>query len=654
MRHLFHHLFLSAAFVAAPAAAAQEPSVAPAPAWVEAVPIPAPDPKLADKPLQLLLVNGQSSYAANGGAEHYVEWATLPQNPQGLAALGTIAIPWQPDNADLVVHKVQLIRAGKAIDLLAGGQKFIVLRRENRLEYAMLDGTLTAVLQSEDLQLGDVVNVAFSLRQKPGSIAFAAEKASFLQNELPTRKLRSREIWPKGIDMRWRATPAMGKPELKQTKLGSELVLELDDAIAPKVPADAPQRFQLPAFMQISAYRDWSDISKLLAPVFLSSQQLDAASPLKAEIARIAAVTSDPRRRALTALELVQDRVRYVALAMGEAGYVPASADQTWSRKYGDCKGKTVTLIALLAGLGIEAEPVLVSTGLGDTLGERLPQVKLFDHVIVRARIDGRSYWLDGTGAGDRDLDALASSGFGWGLPLRTAGAALEQIPHDPPPQPLTELDITYDASGGFAEEVPVSGTLLFRGPAATSYRYALAQSGKEELRKSMDQLRMGLPSKKETESYEFGSDDKAGTFTYTFKGKASLDLPTDEKTKAKRYHFSNYVISWDKSFEREAGPLSDAPFALPFPMYLTSRESVILPNKGEGFTLGGKDLETTIAGTYIARKLTIGGGKAVALSTFRRLKKEVPAEEAKRAKSAIKAIDDDDAYVSAPAAKTS
>ena len=46
-----------------------------------------------------------------------------------------------------------------------------------------------------------------------------------------------------------------------------------------------------------------------------------------------------------------------------------------------------------------------------------------FNHVIVRARLDGRSYWLDGTRTGDRNLDDLASSTFGWGLALcaRTA-----------------------------------------------------------------------------------------------------------------------------------------------------------------------------------------------------------------------------------------
>src|SRR3546814_6282045 len=76
----------------------------------------------------------------------------------------------------------------------------------------------------------------------------------------------------------------------------------------------------------------------------------------------------------------------------------PATAEETWQRRYGDCKGKTALLLALLARLGIEAEAVLANNSGGDDgLDERLPNPGMFDHVLVRARIDGKTYWLDGT-----------------------------------------------------------------------------------------------------------------------------------------------------------------------------------------------------------------------------------------------------------------
>jgi tetratricopeptide (TPR) repeat protein len=418
--------------------------------------------------------------------------------------------------------------------------------------------------------------------------------------------------------------------------------------VVPTIPADAPPRFQLPAFLQVSEYSDWAEISRLMAPLYAAGQELKPGSPLQVEAAKIAVASSDPAKRAMDALRLVQDQIRYVALGMGTGGYEPTSADETWSRKYGDCKGKTVTLIALLKSLGIEAEPVLVSTIFGDALGERLPQVRLFDHVLVRAKIGGRSYWLDGTRTGDRQLDALASSLLGWGLPVRAQGAQLEQLPFAPPPLPATDVEITYDASQGFKREVPVSGRITFRGDQATGYRLGLAQFGKDELRKAMDELNV-LPDQA-ISSFDFKSDEATGAFTYSFKAKASMPWAKEPSSRAQRYRFSNYVIGWDVDFDRPAGPMSDLPHALPVPVYMLSREVVLLPNKGSGFSLDGKDLETVVAGTYVSRKLRLEDGKAVAVSTFLRRQKEISAADARAAKSAIEAIEADGAYVRSPA----
>ena len=72
----------------------------------------------------------------------------------------------------------------------------------------------------------------------------------------------------------------------------------------------------------------------------------------------------------------------------------------------------------MLRAFGIEAEPVVVQSSLGDMIADRLPMIELFDHVLVRAHISGKDYWLDGTRTGDTSLDAIEVPNFGWGLPL--------------------------------------------------------------------------------------------------------------------------------------------------------------------------------------------------------------------------------------------
>ncbi|HEY0413742.1 MAG TPA: DUF3857 domain-containing protein [Allosphingosinicella sp.] len=659
MRLIATACLIASAAVPLAAAAAQDaaatapagqaaPSVAPAPAWVDRIPIPAADPAFKDKPLQPLLATSQSRYLKDGTREYYVEFATRLQTPEGLAALGSITLPWQPDRSELIVHKIDFIRDGKTVDALAGKQ-FTVLRRENNLESATLDGVLTAVLQPEGLAVGDVVDMAWTVRMKPGTLALRAENFLLLPQGFPVGHLRFREIWEDGVPLHWRADEALGKPRPSKSRWGSEVVVDLTGAKSQEAPANVPNRFKITPLLETSAYADWSDLAAVLAAPFAAARQLGPSSPLKAEIERIAAASPDPKKRTMAALRLVQDKIRYFALSIGDGNYVPATADQTWSRKFGDCKGKTVTLLALLSGLGIDAEPVLVSTAFGDGLDQRLPQLRLFDHVLVRAKIDGRSYFLDGTRLGDRDFEALASSPWGFGLPIRAAGAVLERLPRLPAPQPLSDMEITWDASKGFDARVPISGKVVYRGDMAAGIRVALAQAGKDALKDGFERMIGPMPPAEDLTQYDVTADDEAGTATVAFAGTARMDWSKAPGTNVVRYHFNDDTISWTPDFKRPDGPFKNAPFAYGFPVYLASSETVILPRGGQGFTIEGHDLDRTLAGVRVTRKLSLEGGRAVARSIFQRLQPELPAPDALAATKALAEVNANRAWVRSP-----
>ena len=77
------------------------------------------------------------------------------------------------------------------------------------------------------------------------------------------------------------------------------------------------------------------------------SAKLASDSPIKAEAARIRAASPDPKVQAGLALALVQDQIRYLFLGLDGGGYRPTPADETWKRRLGDCKAKSVLLLAL-------------------------------------------------------------------------------------------------------------------------------------------------------------------------------------------------------------------------------------------------------------------------------------------------------------------
>lgn len=639
---------------APPAPARQEPIIAPLPDWVQPVAVPAPDPALADRPAQLLLSNSQSLYGADHD-DHFITLVYLIQNAQGLQVLGNIVLPWSPNQSDLIVHQVQIIRGGAIIDLLAAGQRFTVLRRENNLESATLDGVLTAVMQPEGLAVGDILKVSWTFRRHGGALPLSAENFFAIPGDSqPVRRVDIRQIWPDSLPMRWHATGLFQAAQLHHTARGSELSVELNDVHPPQLPPQLPGRLATTSMLELSQFRDWAELGALVAPYYQRAAELGPDSPLRAEIARIAASSQDPRARTMAALRLVQDQVRYFALVMGDGNYLPATAEQSWTRRYADCKGKAVLLVALLRGLGIEAEPVLVDSGDGEGVHDRLPMLPAFNHMIVRARLGDRSYWLDGTRTGDRDLDDLASSPFGWGLPVRAAGAALEQLPLAAPGHPLDQTDIVYDGSAGLSGSVPIRLEETMRGDLAVQIRAGISGLGREEFLRQMRQ-RMTLGSPEYViETIDLRDDPDAGTLTFILVGHTTLGwnpIPgTAPAGGARRLLFAHEQFTLSLDIDRPDGPFHDAPIALPAPLLVSASETVILPAGGRGFTIEGADFERVIAGTRFTRRGSIADGRASVRITLSRAQREISAAEARASAEPLRALRDDRAYLHAPA----
>ena len=325
---------------------------------------------------------------------------------QGLAA-ASLALVWDPALNTLIIHRYRVIRDGTTIDLLGDGSKLTVARRETNLERATLDGQLTATYQPGDIRVGNIIDIAFTNTRHDPALGGRSQAVFGALAGMPIGRLHIRALWPSAKPVRWRAGPGILAPKEERHGGEREFVVEAVNVTPPRPPRGAPLRFQAVNYIAASDMGSWRDVSKLMASLYAAASTLLPGGAIHAEAARIAAVSADPRVRALAALRLVEDQVRYVLLTIDDGGYVPAAAELTWSRRFGDCKGKTVPLLALLRELGIDAHPALVSTGAGDGLDRRLPMIGAFDYVVVAAAIGGRTYWLDGTRTGDRALEQI-------------------------------------------------------------------------------------------------------------------------------------------------------------------------------------------------------------------------------------------------------
>jgi transglutaminase-like putative cysteine protease len=78
----------------------------------------------------------------------------------------------------------------------------------------------------------------------------------------------------------------------------------------------------------------------------------------------------------------VTKNIRYVAVSLGYGGLIPHPADQVLANRYGDCKDHAILVQALLAAVGIQSSPALVSSGDAYTLSA-IGSISPTNHVIT-------------------------------------------------------------------------------------------------------------------------------------------------------------------------------------------------------------------------------------------------------------------------------
>ncbi|MEM7781612.1 MAG: DUF3857 domain-containing protein, partial [Pseudomonadota bacterium] len=95
------------------------------------------------------------------GSRYYQGQTVRILNSQALQA-GNIQLAWNPAAGRPEVHSIKIRRGPRVIDVLENST-FEILRREDQLETAVLDGMLTAVLQVPDLRVGDDLEFAYTV-----------------------------------------------------------------------------------------------------------------------------------------------------------------------------------------------------------------------------------------------------------------------------------------------------------------------------------------------------------------------------------------------------------------------------------------------------------------------------------------------------------
>ena len=448
--------------------------------------------------------------------------------------------------------------------------------------------------------------------------------------------------WDGGLKPNLKVTPDLASA---MTSGEHTVDFRLDNPAPLSPPKDAPFRFQWQRAIEYSDFADWASLSRHFAPLYAKAATLAPGSPIKQEAARIAAARARPMDRASAALKLVQQDVRYVYVGLNGGNLIPASADETWQRRYGDCKGKTALLLALLTQLGITAEPVLVnSNGIDDGLDQRLPSPQMFDHVLVRAHIDGVTYWLDGT------LPPVAAPSIKpvypveWVLPLAERGTGLERLAWSPPVAPDEVHLFEIDARAGFDKPAHIVSTDIVRGVKGLQQDIQFSSASREQLLDAFRQHAIG-DTWQAIEDVQWHYDQKAAASVLTISGTGTVNWE-DDGGGAKSLALPGGGFSPPDRRVRAPGPNSDAPFYTK-PEYICHATTVRLPNGTAAKGWSSKaSYDTRLFGRDYHRAWELRDGAIRMIRGSRIEQPEIDAAVAQKDNGRISALDNSMGYI--------
>lgn len=425
-----------------------------------------------------LLLDRQIDVGA-AGDELYRHVAVKVLSADGVAGVSQIDFPVDPTYQALVIHSLQVVRGGRAIDQQPSA-RITALPQETALQARIYNGGYNINVLLSDVRPDDIVEYEYTLQSReinfPGHFATTVSTAW----SVPLHRQHLRIRYPATRAMRFRSSDGVALPAVRELGALRELDWQAVDATTIPSDPDRPSWYATWPYIEASDLPDWPAVSRLVSPLFDTPAKL--APGVAAVVNEVRAAGGTPEQQALHALQYVQEQVRYTSISIGPGAYRPTAPSVVLARRFGDCKDKTLLLATILQALGIDARPALINTDEGRLLERRLPTPYAFDHAIVRVAIGGNVYWLDPTAAKQYSpLSVAMPPDFERALPLGAPPAGLEDIPRPSPQSNERTVTVELNLRKGIDKPGRIDVTTRYQGPAADRMRPQLATGSREQ-----------------------------------------------------------------------------------------------------------------------------------------------------------------------------
>lgn len=609
----------------------------PAPEWIK--PIKAEDysdkiTKEGNASLLFNLVDIQMKWLPSG-YEFYYQYSYKVIDRLGLEQASRLTQNFDPSDTVMNFNSIRVIRDGVVNERLEGVE-FSLLRQEGQLHNGIINGNMTALVELKDIRVGDIVEYSFSgvVTNKlwPGEF-FDEFNVGFSE---PVGQTYYRLVWPNDLPLYIKSYQDAPDPIKTGGEVTTEYVWDVRGSQAIPSEDGVPAWHKHYPYVTLSSMKEWSDVQQWAAPYYevKSDVPKDFANKVKA----IKKKWSKKEDRLTEALRLVQNEIRYVGIEIGLGSHIPRQPDEVVTSGYGDCKDKSLLLTYILKELGIDAWPALTNINAGVGLPEYQPSTQAFDHMIVKAKIKDKIYWLDATKSyqGGRG-ENIAPLYYGYALPVNSKNNGLEEIELPLPEVPTLDVVENFSFSDTNEEQfLTIDFIAVFSGDEADERRLIVAgQTGEQRDRAYLEHYQGIVKGIVASKPVEVSDDFDANILTIS--GSYSLS-----KKSAEEYNISSGITvpayAVQGLFYQPNILERSSPMYLPVLVNRYHEINFITPGRRP---TGLEDIEKDYNSVYFGRKRDNQGSKLSVKYTLRSNERIVQPENFGKVHTLIKTVSD-------------